>query len=232
MNKKPSNFIIFEDDFIMITNKPSGWLVQATGAPEVDGLAWEGWVNSAQASPAWLCHRIDRGTSGLVLMAKQRQYLPPLKGLFEQRHIVKKYRAWVAGQPTPSNGTWNWPLAEPHQPGVYKKACSHYITKANTTIEHPEYRIPKRMISLLEIQIETGRKHQIRRHCQCAKHPILGDSLYGIKRLNKALTHRYQCPEMCLQGYHLSFIHPFTEEAVQVEIPPPTAWQALMDLTA
>ncbi|MBR9921026.1 MAG: RluA family pseudouridine synthase [Bacteroidetes bacterium] len=206
----------FEDDYLAVVVKPAGLRVSGniyqtlfnalsfnlSPSPVKDALPWP--------LPA---HRLDKPTSGLVLIAKTHSIRQQLGRLFEQRKIDKTYHCLVIGK-TPLKGSLNTPLDN-------KRALTHF--------ERLE-EIPSLLsghLSLLRIKIETGRTHQIRRHLSEAGYPILGDRKYGSEA--KGTQHK----GLFLAATRLSFSHPAfaesnTKQQVNIEIPLPNKFESLI----
>jgi 23S rRNA pseudouridine1911/1915/1917 synthase len=198
--------IRYEDDWLMIVNKPAGMVVHPTGHHREDTLANAVLWYYQQTGQAWdfhPIHRLDRLTSGLVCIAKapQVQYQLFKNG---QKQFKRCYLALIPGRLDPPDGTIEAPL-ERTPDSIIKRmvapdgqpAITHYHTLRSQ--EH---------ISLLELQLETGRTHQIRVHMAHLGHPLLGDDLYGG---DHALISR-----QALHAYKLSFQHPMTKEKITI----------------
>ena len=176
--------------------KPRGMLSQ--GSKWGDHNALYRWVemhfqtNSAspnQARQCWIVHRLDRATCGLMLLAHTKKMASELSKLFEKNKVNKTYRAWVWGQLHSTTQTITTPIDDKH-------AISH-ITALNY---HKEANA-----SLVEIKIETGRKHQIRTHLASINHPIIGDRLHGSDDLDARFASR---PDLQLTAFKLEFTDP------------------------
>jgi 23S rRNA pseudouridine955/2504/2580 synthase len=216
--KKPSdNFkphIIFEDEWLLVVNKPSGLAVH--GGSGIDfGLI----EHMRHIKPEYkfleLVHRIDKNTSGVIVIAKKRSALRSMQELFRNKKIKKNYLVAVKG---------NWDSK--------KKEVSLRLEKKQTpeghhvnVVEDPlKGKLSKSIFylikqmqqkSLLSAQIITGRTHQIRVQLAFLGFPVLGDDKYGDFALNKKL-HSSGLKRMFLHAHKLSFIHPFTEEKVEL----------------
>jgi 23S rRNA pseudouridine955/2504/2580 synthase len=216
--KKPSDkfkpHIIFEDEWLLVVNKPSGLAVH--GGSGIDfGLIEHMRHLKSEYKFLELVHRIDKNTSGIIVIAKKRSALRSMQELFRNKKIKKNYLVAVKG---------NWDSK--------KKEVSLRLEKKQTTeghhvnvVEDPLkgklsksiFYLVKQMQhkSLLSAQIITGRTHQIRVQLAFLGFPVLGDDKYGDFALNKKL-HSSGLKRMFLHAYKLSFFHPFTNEKVEL----------------
>ena len=201
----PASIVHCADD-LLVLNKPSGLLCQP-GLALPDSLIsrvqvrWPG---------AQLVHRLDRDTSGLILVALTPELHRALSLLFAERRVQKRYVADVLGVPPVEAGLIELPIAKrQHRPPLYgvdptgKPCCTRWrlLTAYATT-------------SRLELEPRTGRSHQLRVHLQALGHPILGDPLYGLPQASPVAR-------LHLHASGLSFRHPNSGEAVRFELPVP-----------
>lgn len=238
--------IVYEDDTLLVVNKPPGMVVHpATGNRDgtlLNALAWH-----LKDTPGYdpddprlgLVHRIDRDSSGLLVIAKTLQAKTCLTDQFFNKTTSRTYQAVVWGRMPQVSGTITGnighdprnPLrmAVSADPGQGKHAVTHY-----RVLEDYCY------ASLVECRLETGRQHQIRAHFQHAGHPLMGDALYGGDRALRGVdTPGYRrfaarclaaCPRQALHARTLGFAHPATGEPVRFTSPLPPDMQALVDL--
>ena len=191
-----TNFpIIFEDDNILIVNKPVGVEVTNANASLTESLR----KNYQYLEP---CHRLDRNTSGLVVFAKNKETLSILLSLFKNHKIEKRYACIVVGHMPKDQDTLNSFLFKDAKKSFvyvsdnFKKGYLSIITKYTVTKYNKE-----KNLSLLDIELETGRTHQIRAHLAHIGHPILGDGKYGINEINK----KFKLKTQTLCAYCLKF---------------------------
>ena len=216
--KKPSdNFkphIIFEDEWLLVVNKPSGLAVH--GGSGIDfGLI----EHMRHIKPEYkfleLVHRIDKNTSGVIVIAKKRSALRSMQELFRNKKIKKNYLVAV-------KGNWDFKKKEVSL-RLEKKQTSggHHVSVVEDPLKgklsKSIFYLVKQMQnkSLLSAQIITGRTHQIRVQLAFLGFPVLGDDKYGDFTLNKKL-HSSGLKRMFLHAHKLSFFHPFTEEKVEL----------------
>ena len=216
--------ILWEDNHLLIVSKPAGMLVQGdiTGDRCLKDLAEED-VARRFRKPGkafiGLPHRLDRPTSGLVVLAKTSKALARMNAVFSGRDIQKTYWAIVEGHVDPPNGRLVHHLV---RDGKTKKSFVSQRPDAQEAILRYQILEKGDRYSLVEIDLETGRHHQIRVQLQAIGHPIKGDLKYGSKRSN---------PDggIHLHARRISFIHPVSQERIEVLAPLPeeALWRAL-----
>jgi len=213
--------IAYEDDALLVVNKPAGMVTHpAHGARE--GTLVNALLAHAGALPGdplrpGLVHRLDRDTSGLLVVAKSEPALRALGKAMMRRDIERTYLGIVLGVPEHPKGTIEGALArDPHNRLKYairaegKRAVTHYVLR-----EHLG-----KAASELEFTLETGRTHQIRVHMATFGHPILNDPVYG------KIDARVDLPGQALHAWRLAFKHPVTGEPLAFETPPPPDYVA------
>lgn len=210
--------VVYEDKCLVVVEKQTGILSMAAGhsSLNVKSVLDDYFKKTRQACHAHVVHRLDRDTSGLMIYAKDIETEQILEHEWHDIVYDRRYVAVVSGEMEDDFGTVeNWlkdnksyiTYSSPTDNGG-KYAVTHYQTLARTT-DH----------SLVEFRLETGRKNQIRVHCQDLGHPVCGDIKYGDG--NDPL-HR-----LCLHAYKLCFYHPYTNERMEFETPIPTTFRQL-----
>jgi 23S rRNA pseudouridine1911/1915/1917 synthase len=206
--------IIFRDDHILVVDKPPHIAVHP--APGWDGptitqeLALEG-IGLSQMGPVerhGVVHRLDSGTSGVMVLAVSDLAYQSLKAAFYDRTVSKRYRALVQGYPDPSSGTIDAPIGR-HPSSSWKFAVT---TGGKPAVTHYDTREVFPGATLVDIELETGRTHQIRVHFQAERHPLVGDGLYGA---DPTFTKRLGLNRQWLHAVSLGFRHPATGEWVE-----------------
>lgn len=212
--------IVFEDDDIAVVDKPVGVAAHASpgwGGPTVVGALASAGVTLADSGPAerqGIVHRLDVGTSGLMVVAKSNAAYSALKRAFHDREVDKTYHALAQGHLDPTEGTIDAPIGR-HPTSDYKFAVTsdgrHSVTHYSVLEMMPA-------ASLLEIQLETGRTHQIRVHMTALHHPLVGDLTYGA---DPALAQKAGLTRQWLHAVRLSFAHPVSGTRIEFESPYP-----------
>src|ERR1044071_2825886 len=173
--------ILLDDDDFVVVDKPVGVAAHPSpgwvGPTVVGGLAGAGYriSTSGSAARAGLVHRLDVGTSGLMVVAKSERAYTLLKRAFKERTVDKTYHALVQGHPDPLHGTVDAPI-DRHPQHDYRWAV---VAGGKPSVTHYETLEAHRAASLLEIALETGRTHQIRVHMAALRHSCVGDLTYG-----------------------------------------------------
>jgi 23S rRNA pseudouridine1911/1915/1917 synthase len=207
----PDLQIVYDDDDIVVVSKPPGVAAHPSvgwsGPTVVGALAAAGFriSTSGVAERAGVVHRLDVGTSGLMVVAKSEAAYSMLKDAFRERRVEKTYHAVVQGHPDPLAGTIDAPIGR-HPRSDWKFGVTAYGKPAVTHYETIEA-FPA--ASLLDINLETGRTHQIRVHMSVQRHPCVGDLLYGA---DPTLAERLGLRRQWLHAARLSFAHPVTDE--------------------
>ncbi len=230
--------IAYEDEHLIVIDKPAGLVVHpAAGNP--DGTLVNALLHHCAgqlsgiggvARPG-IVHRIDKGTSGLMVAAKTDRAHEGLAAQFAKHSIDRRYRAIVAGRPSPSSGIIDAPLARSSEnrqkmaivgEGRGKRAVTHFTTLRAL-----------REAALVECRLETGRTHQVRVHLASIGHALLGDPVYGRPRpAHRPLLASLGFARQALHAAHLGFRHPTTGAAMAFESKNPRDFQELLDALA
>jgi 23S rRNA pseudouridine1911/1915/1917 synthase len=228
----PDLGIVYEDDAIVVVDKPVGVAAHPSpgwdGPTVIGGLAATGHriATSGAAERQGVVHRLDVGTSGLMVVAKTEGAYSSLKAAFRERLVDKRYRAVVQGHPDPLRGTIDAPI-DRHPSSAYKFAV---VAGGRPSVTHYETIEAFRAASLLDIRLETGRTHQIRVHMAAVRHPCVGDLQYGG---DPTLAARLGLTRQWLHAARLSFAHPEDGRPVGFTSPdPPDLAEALARLRA
>ncbi|GGZ71335.1 RluA family pseudouridine synthase [Algibacter mikhailovii] len=225
LSNKNNLQVLFEDNHIIIVNKRAGDIVQGdkTGDKPLSDVVKE-YIKDKYNKPGNVflgtVHRLDRPTSGLVIFAKTSKVLPRLNKLFLSKDIQKTYWALVKNEPAKKEDTLiHWLKKNPKN----NKSLAHFkeVTDSKKGILH--YKLIKKLdtYALLEINLETGRHHQIRAQLASIGSPIKGDLKYGFNRSNKDAS-------ISLHARHITFTHPVKKEPISVSAPVPhdPIWKA------
>lgn len=225
----PELGIVHDDDDIVVVDKPTGVAAHPSvgwGGPTVVGaLAAAGFRIATSGAPErqGVVHRLDVGTSGLMVVAKTESAYTALKRAFKERTVEKVYHAVVQGHPDPLSGTIDAPIGR-HPHHHWKFAV---VADGKPSVTHYETLEAFRGASLLEIHLETGRTHQIRVHMAAHRHPCVGDPLYGA---DPTLSARLGLTRQWLHAHRLAFTHPGTADWVRFESPYPADFQHALEV--
>ena len=232
LHAEPENIplrILYEDDALVAIDKPAGMVVHA-GAGVQSGTLVNALLGRFQSLSALggdlrpgIVHRLDRFTSGVILVAKNDAAHHALAALFAGRQVEKTYLALVHGSVAPDRGRIEKPIARD----------PHHRTRMTARLSHgraawSEYQVLRRFpgFTLLEVRIGTGRTHQIRVHLSSIGHPVAGDRLYGAPARNglPALDGRF-----FLHAHRIRFPHPVSRQPVEIESPLPEDLQRCLE---
>ncbi len=192
--------ILFRDDAVIAVDKPSGWLVHRGWARDGEVLT-DHVRRLAGQRTVHPVHRLDRGTSGVVLFALDPDAARTLQAAFERGDADKRYLALVRGTP-PDEVLVDHPIRRGKSPERVE-AVTLFRRLATVDAE-------PRALSLVEARPRTGRLHQIRRHAKHLGHPVIGDANYGRPDLNRAIAARHGLRRLALHAAHLAVPHPTT----------------------
>lgn len=221
--------IVHDDDDIVVIAKPVGVAAHPspgwTGTTVIGGLAAAGYriSTSGAAERQGIVHRLDVGTSGLMVVAKSERAYTLLKQQFRERTVDKRYHTLVQGHPDPMSGTIDAPIGR-HPNHDYKWAV---IAEGKPSVTHYDLIEAFRAASLLDVKLETGRTHQIRVHMTAHRHPCVGDLTYGA---DPTFAKRLKLTRQWLHAMRLGFEHPADGRWVQFESSYPDDLQQALDI--
>lgn len=211
--------ILFEDESLIVIDKMSGLLSMATERDKEKTayhILSEYVKRTDPRNHIFILHRLDRETSGVMMFAKNLKVQESLQRNWEQAILERKYVAVIEGQPEKPDGQIKSYIAE------NSAFVVHSASAKDGKLAITNYRILKsnKLYSLIELELETGRKNQIRVHMQELGHPITGDKKYGAK--NNPLN------RLALHAYKLRFVHPVTRKELNFEMPIPKRFTLLV----
>lgn len=224
--------IIYEDDALLVINKPAGMVVHPAPGHWTgtfvnallfhcqNGMGDWGDASASQALRPGIVHRLDKETSGLLVAAKTTAAQQRLIEMFAGRRIYKEYLAVCVGNP--GEGEINAPIGR-HP--VQRKMMAVVPEKGRPALTHFRTLAYDESLSLVSVVIATGRTHQIRVHMKHRGYPVLGDSTYGVPRLNA----KYGAGRQLLHAHRLRFAHPLTGAPMDFEAPVPPDMQGIID---
>jgi len=209
--------ILYEDEQLIAINKPWGILVHRTGISEDHRFVLQLLRDQMGGAHVYIVHRLDRGTSGVLLFAKSSEMASRLGEQFMARSVEKKYWAIVRGH-APESITVDYPLTDKETKNIALSAISHFrridCSEINMAIG---YKYPTARFSLVECALETGRRHQIRKHLAHLRYPVIGDVRHGDNKQNNFFKQTFQIPRMLLHAHTLTIAHPVTGKMLNVQ---------------
>jgi 23S rRNA pseudouridine1911/1915/1917 synthase len=224
--------VLYEDDDIVVVDKPRGVAAHPspgwTGPTVIGGLLAAGHTvaTSGAAERQGIVHRLDANTTGVMVVAKSERAYSALKRAFREHSVDKRYHALVQGRPDPLRGTVDAPIGR-HPSGDGRFAV---VSDGRPSVTHYDTLEAFRAASLVAVDLETGRTHQIRVHMAAIRHPCVGDLLYGA---DPVLAARLGLTRQWLHAVSLTFAHPADGHPVSFTSPyPPDLARALDILRA
>jgi 23S rRNA pseudouridine1911/1915/1917 synthase len=228
MPRKRRLDIVFEDSSLIVINKPPGLLTVPLARRDKASSVYDELIDyfrSKGKRQPLVVHRIDRDTSGLVMFAKDGRTQALLKAQFERRQPERIYLAVVEGRPDPAAGTWRDRLVwDSH--ALEQRVARSRDPRASEAISH--YRVLEAFpdASLIEVQLETGKRNQIRVQAGLRGHPLVGEQQYVIGHAPAVVP---DFPRQALHAWKLAFEHPATRRDVRFEAPLPRDIEALLE---
>ena len=226
--------IVFEDEHLLVVDKPAG-LVVHPAAGNRDGTMVNALLHHCGGSLSGIggvarpgiVHRIDKDTSGLLVVAKHDRAHEGLARQFADHSIERRYLAIVSGVPRMLSGTVDAPLAR--SPFDRKKIAIVEAGRGKRAVTHWKLLQPLRDAALVECRLETGRTHQVRVHLASVGHPLLGDPVYGRapKQRQRELLGELGFRRQALHAAHLAFIHPVSKDRLSFDSALPSDMQEL-----
>jgi len=224
--------ILCQDEALVAVDKPSGLLVHRSPIDRHETRFAVQLLRRQLGRRVYPVHRLDKGTSGAMVFALSPATATALAAQFAGREVRKVYRAIVRGWPAAS-GVIDHPLSAVRDAyaavdGEGTRPCrTAYRTLATVELPVRVDRYPTSRYALVELEPETGRRHQLRRHLAHVAHPIIGDSTYGKGRHNRLFAERFGVRRLLLACVQLEFRHPVTGEAVVVTARPGSGFEEL-----
>jgi 23S rRNA pseudouridine1911/1915/1917 synthase len=220
--------VLHEDDDVVVVDKPPG--VASHPSPGYDGPTVTGGLaaagvrlaTSGAAERQGVVHRLDVGTSGVMVLARSERAYSHLKDQFRARTVDKRYRALVQGHPDPFTGTVDAPI-DRHPHHAYRFAV---VAGGRPSVTHYDTLEATRAATLLDVKLETGRTHQIRVHMAALRHPLVGDLTYGA---DPSLASRLGLSRQWLHAARLEFTHPGDDRRVTFASDDPADLEAALE---
>jgi tRNA pseudouridine65 synthase len=231
--------ILYQDADLIAIHKPPGLLVHRTGLDAGETRFAVQLLRDQIGQPVWPIHRLDKGTSGVLVMALHADAASALGQAFQSHEGVRKiYRAIVRGWPA-DEGLIDHPLRRMDDDArataravEVQTALTRYRTLARYTLPMAHGAFAHTRCALIELQPETGRRHQLRRHCKHMAHPIIGDATHGKGPLNRALAQHLGVQRLWLHAAALNLLHPFTGAMLTIHAPCGDEWAVWTEAAA
>ena len=221
--------ILYRDDYLAIVNKPTGWLVHRTPLDKGETRFVLQTLRDQIGQHVWPVHRLDKGTSGVLLFALDADTARTLGQAFESGEgLQKTYRAVVRGWPADA-GLIDHPLERMPDDMRTERTEIQPAQSRFATLRHFELPIPQQGFAstrCAEVELEplTGRRHQLRRHMKHIAHPIIGDATHGKGPLNRAVADLIGLQRLWLHATRLQLPHPVSGQALVIDAPCPAEW--------
>lgn len=220
--------ILYQDDALIAVNKPANLAVHRS---KMVGNADEFLIDLLReqvGDNVYLAHRLDRATSGVLLVARSKEVAAALGEQFMARSIHKQYLVVVRGWPDPVEAVIDYPLPGSRETGPRREARTRYQRLATIEVPIELGRYPHQRYALLLAEPESGRFRQIRKHLAHIHHPVIGDCQHGRGDHNRLYKQHFGCHRMLLHAWRASFAHPLTGAAMTLEAPLDEAYARLL----
>ncbi len=220
--------ILYRDETLIAIHKPSGLLVHRSMIDRHETRFAVQLLRDQIGQRVYPLHRLDKGTSGVLLFALDHDTAALMAHLFAKKQMDKRYLAVVRGHMTQPEACIDHPLKPvidaiegPSEPSgtCPQAALTRYRQLATVELPHQVDRYPTSRYALLELVPETGRQHQLRRHLKHVSHPIIGDATYGKGRHNRLFAHLFGSQRLLLAARSISFTHPYGNQTVSIDCP-------------
>ncbi len=228
VGEPPASFeVVYEDEHLMVVDKPAGVVTHPArghrGSTLAESLAARGAAGGPDLERPGIVHRLDRDTSGLLIVARSEEAHTALRKMIRARDVRREYLALVDGHPDAESGTIDAPLGRDR---ARRTVVSTRTDRPRGAVTHFSVveRLPQ--TALLRVRLETGRTHQIRAHLAAIGHPICGDRAYGGRECGRRLGLERQF----LHSAGVMFRHPFSGEWVHCESKPPADLRRALDV--
>lgn len=228
--------ILYQDEAFVAIDKPAGLLVHRSELDRHETRFAVQMLRDQIGQHVWPVHRLDRGTSGVLLFALNREALAAAGALFERNEVDKRYLAVVRGWPAES-GLIDYALSRqpdgielrPEMPNLPQEARTAFTRLAQIELPIQVDRYPHSRYALLRLFPETGRRHQIRRHLKHIAHPVIGDATHGKGIHNRMFAEQFGCRRLLLMCESMRMRHPLNGAELHLETRPGDDFAALLD---
>ncbi|MDD3326397.1 MAG: tRNA pseudouridine(65) synthase TruC [Zoogloea sp.] len=228
--------IIYQDERVVAIHKPSGLLVHRSELDRHETRFAVQLLRDQLGRHVYPAHRLDRGTSGVLVFALDKDTARNLGGQFERQEVVKTYLAVVRGHP-PETGRIDHALSRRRDDAEWvgersadeaQPAVTDFRRLATCELPHQVDRYPTSRYALVELTPHTGRRHQLRRHLKHIAHPIIGDATFGKGRHNRLFQQLFGCQRMLLACVRMQLRHPVDGRPLDLCAPPDGEFAAVL----
>ncbi|MBB3226338.1 tRNA pseudouridine65 synthase [Luteibacter sp. Sphag1AF] len=221
--------ILYQDDDIVAVNKPANLAVHRSKFVGPDDAFLVDMVREQVDGRVHLAHRLDRATSGVLLIARSPEVAAALGEQFMGRTVRKRYLAVARGWPDPGEGVIDYALPGSRDTGPRREASTDYRTLATTEVEIALGRYERQRYSLVLAEPRTGRFRQIRKHFAHIHHPLIGDSQHGRGDHNRLFKQHFSSHRLLLHALRLDILHPVSGQPLAIEAGLDDTWNRLLD---
>ncbi len=219
--------VVFEDEYLVVLDKPCELMVHQNEMERHEPTCL-GILQKSYHQRFFTVHRLDRKTSGLLVFARSAETAGALADLFRSQAVQKRYMALVHGEPAQSSGSIDQPLQKRQGRKGATNALTRYRVLSSGALQVPVLSEEDAVVSLMELELVTGRQHQARRHARALGTPIVGDRRYGHRRFNHVVEEHLETRELFLRASSLQFTHPATGKPLTVTAVIPETWRPLL----
>jgi tRNA pseudouridine65 synthase len=229
--------IVYQDEYLIAVNKPAGMLVHRSWLDKYETQFVMQTLRDQIGQHVFPLHRLDRPTSGVLIFALSSEIASQVMPMFAGHEMQKTYHAVVRGW-IEEAAVLDYPLKEEQdkiadkfatkEPEA-KEAITAYRPLARVEVPFSTGRFPTSRYCLMEMQPETGRKHQLRRHMHHLSHPIIGDTTHGDGKHNRLFREHYDAKRLLLHASELSFVHPFSGDNITIKAGFDEVWLRLFE---
>ena len=228
--------IIYQDERVVAIHKPSGLLVHRSELDRHETRFAVQLLRDQLGRHVYPAHRLDRGTSGVLVFALDKDTARALGGQFERQEVIKTYLAVVRGHP-PEAGRIDHALSRRRDDAEWigerstdeaQPAVTDFRRLATCELPHQVDRYPTSRYALVELTPHTGRRHQLRRHLKHIAHPIIGDATFGKGRHNRLFQQLFGCHRMLLACVRMQLRHPVDGRPLDLRAPPDGEFAAVL----
>lgn len=221
--------ILYEDDYILCVSKPNNIVVHHAHHSRnvADEASLLQLIKEQCGLKTFPIHRLDRKTSGIILLAKKSEYVADFQALFTNNEIQKTYFGIVRGH-APETKIIDTPV-KGRDANVHKDAETHLSTKKTVIVDIPVKPYDSSRYSLVQLLPKTGRLHQLRIHMNKISHPLIGDPKYGDKNHNMMFVEKFNCENLFLHAHSLEFVHPHSDDKLIITADFPDDWKKIFN---